>query len=276
MGRGFRKRSVENVFEELKYQYSKGYRQFDFNDDCFTLDRERAEKILDLIIKSGLNIRFQFYNGLRVDTVDPLILSKLRDAGCFYISYGCESGNEEILKKIKKGVTLKQVRDAVKWTKDAGIACSVNFIIGHREETYQTAMDSINFAKSLPSNFVNFYNLIPYPNTEAFEWVQKNGRFLVDIKNYLEAISYRDNKPIFETSKFTKEQREKLMQKGFAIHEYRVFRYRFGKIIGFLLFILTRNKQIKIFAGRFSTMSKIGNRIAVFLAKSSYNKYLRK
>ena len=273
MGRAFRKRSVENIFDEIKYQYSKGYRQFDFNDDCFTLDKNRAEGLLDLVIKSDLKIKFQFYNGLRADTVFPHILKKLREAGCFYISYGCESGNEKIIKKIKKGVTLQQVRNAVKWTRDAGIACSVNFIIGHREETYQTAMDSINFAKSLPTNFVNFYNLVPYCSTEAFEWAQKNGRFLVDTKNYLEAISYVDNKPIFETDELTGEQREKLMQKGFAIHEYRIFCYRFGKIIGCLLYILTRNKQLKIFAAKFSTMSKLGNRIAVFLSKSSYNKY---
>lgn len=270
MGKGFRKRSAVNVFEEIKYQYSKDYRQFDINDDCFTLDKERAEKILDFIIDSGLKIKFQFYNGLRVDTVDPNLLKKLKKAGCFYISYGCESGNEAILKKIKKGITLKQVRDAVNWTKDAGIDCSVNFIIGHRDETLKTAMDSISFARSLPTNFVNFYNLIPYPGTEAFDWATKHGRFLVDTDNYLEAISYADNKPIFETDQLTLKQRIKIVNIGFRIHEYRVLRYRFGNLVGILLFILTRNRLVKIFAARFATMNKWGNRIAVLLSKKSY------
>lgn len=270
MGRGYRKRSAQNVFEEIKYQYAKGYHQFDFNDDCFTLDKKRAEQILDLIIASGLKIKFQFYNGLRVDTVDPNILRKLKKAGCFYISYGCESGNEDILKKIRKGITLKQVRDAVKWTRDAGIACSTNFIIGHKDETYETAMDSINFAKSLPTNFVNFYNLVPYPGTEAYDWAAKHGHFLVDTNNYLEAISYADNSPIFETKQLTKEQREELIRVGFGIHEYRVLRYRFGKVAGTLIFLVTRNRFIKTLAARFATMNKLGNKLAVMLSRRSY------
>jgi anaerobic magnesium-protoporphyrin IX monomethyl ester cyclase len=275
MGRGFRKRSPENVFREIKYQYEKGYRQFDFNDDCFTLDKKRSEAVLDLIINSGLKIRFQFYNGLRVDTVDPGILKKLKQAGCFYISYGCESGNEEILKNIQKAVTLQEVRQATAWTKAAGIACSVNFIIGHKGETYQTAMDSVRFARSIPVNFVNFYNLIPYPGTEAFEWAKEHGHFLVDTNNYLEVISYADNKPIFETPELSKEQREHIVRKGFSIHEYMVLRYRFGAALGWVLFILTRNKYIKIVAARFATMTNLGNKLAIFLSKKSYEKLNR-
>lgn len=276
MGKGFRKRSPQNVFEEIKYQYAKGYRHFDFNDDCFTLDKKRAEEILDLIIDSKLKIKFQFYNGLRVDTVNPNLLKKLNKAGCFYISYGCESGNEEILKSIKKGITLQQVRDTIKWTNEAGIANSVNFIIGHKGETYQTAMDSINLAKSLPNNFVNFYNLVPYPGTEAFEWAKEHGKFLVNTDNYLEAVSYADNAPIFETKEFTQKERQKITEIGFAIHEYKVLRYRFGKMLGLLLFILTRNKAIKILVARFATMNRLGNKIAVLLSKSSYKRYTKR
>lgn len=270
MGRLFRKRSAKNVFEELKYQYSKGYHQFDFNDDCFTLDKRRAEEILDLIIHSGLKMRFQFYNGLRVDTVDPHILKKLKQAGCIYISYGCESGNEDILKKIEKAITLEEVRDATRWTREAGIDCSVNFIIGHMDETYQTAMDSLNFARSLPTNFVNFYNLVPYPGTEAFTWVKDYGRFLVDTDNYLEAISYVDNKPIFETPEFGRKEREEIMRRGFSIHEYKVLRYRFGRFVGTILFCLTRNTRLKQLFARIATMNRIGNRLAVFLSRASY------
>lgn len=276
MGRGFRKRTVQNVFEEIKHQYSKGYRQFDFNDDCFTLDRKRAEGILDSIINSDMKIRFQFVNGLRVDTVDPEILEKLKKAGCFYISYGCESGNEEILKNIKKGIKLQQVKDAIGWTNKVGIANSCNFIIGHKGETYQTAMDSVNFAKSLKNNFVNFYNLIPYPETEAYEWAFKHGRFFIDTNNYLEAISYADNKPIFETDEFTKEERQEITELGFSVHEYKVLRYRFGKVIGTLIYMLTRSKRVKVLAARFATMTKFGNKFATMLSQGSYDRYTKR
>jgi len=165
---------------------------------------------------------------------------------------------------------LQQVKDAVRWTRAAGIACSTNFIIGHKEETYQTAMDSINFAKGLPANFVNFYNLVPYPGTEAYDWAEQHAHFLVDTGNYLEAISYADNKPVFETEQLSGQQREELIGIGFGIHEYRVLRYRFGKIIGTLLFFFTRSKPIKNFAARFATMNKLGNKIAVLLSRKSY------
>jgi len=276
MGRGFRKRSAKNVFEEIKYQCEKGYHQFDFNDDCFTLDRNRAEDILDLIIASGMKISFQFYNGLRVDTVDPPLLKKLKEAGCFYISYGCESGNEQILKDIQKAVTLQEVRDATRWTRAAGIACSVNFIIGHKGETYKTAMDSINFARSLPVNFVNFYNLIPYPGTDAFEWVKEHGHFLVDTNNYLEAVSYADNMPTFETPELTRAQREKIIRIGFGIHERKVLRYRFGGILGSMLFFVTRSRWLKVLGARFATMNKFGKRLALLLSRASYARYMKR
>lgn len=271
MGKNFRARSPQNVIAEIRYQYDRGFRQFDINDDCFTVDKNRAEEILDLIIGSKLNIKFRFASGLRADTVNSKLLKKIKDAGGVYISYGCEAGNPEILKNIKKGVTLDEVRNAVKWTKEAGILeCSVNFIIGHKGETFETAMDSIRFAKSLPSDYVNFYNLVPYPGTEAYEWAKEHGHFLVDTKHYLEAITYADNQPIFETKEFTKEEREKITAIGFRLHEFMIFRYRFGRNVGRLLYFLTRNKMMKRILARFATTSAFGSKIAALLAKKSY------
>ncbi|MDD5729292.1 MAG: radical SAM protein, partial [Victivallales bacterium] len=131
MGQRFRARSAENVFSEIKHFYDKGYRSFDFNDDCFTLDNGRAESICDLIIKNRLVLRFQLYNGIRVDTVTLELLKKMKKAGCFFVSFGCEAGNNKVLKAIKKGITIEQVRQAVDWANQAGIRNSVNFIIGH-------------------------------------------------------------------------------------------------------------------------------------------------
>ena len=210
MGRGFRYRSAINVYNELKYWNDKGWTTFEINDDCFTMNMERANDICDMIIKSGMKIKFSLYNGIRVDRVDYDLLKKMREAGCNFIAFGCESGNDEILKKIHKGITTQQVRQASEWASSLGIQHSVNFIIGHTGETYEKALDSINFAKSLPYDFVNFYNLVPYPNTDAYAWVKTNGKFLIDENSYLKYISYRDNTPIFETPEFTKEERMKI------------------------------------------------------------------
>jgi len=261
MGKGFRARSAENVVQEFEQLAKKGWKKFLINDDCFTLDNQRAEKICDQLIAKKLDIGFQCVTGLRVDRITPQLLMKMKLAGCFYISYGCESGNEKILKIIKKGITLEQVRRAVEWTNTAGIPNSVNFIIGHTEETYQTAMDTVNFAKSLPVNFANFYNLVPYPGTEAYKWVKKHGTFLVPIENYLENIGVEHNKPVFETKDFTREQREAMAKLGFNFYRLKYLQYRFGKITGYLIFCITKFRFINKFAEFFVLETHLGKTV---------------
>lgn len=270
MGQGFRPRSPKNVVLEIKHWYKKGFRSFDINDDCFTLDLDRAEKICDLIIRNKLKIKFQLYNGIRVDRVTLRLLKKLKKAGCIFISYGCESGNQETLKRIKKNITLDQVRKAVDWTNKAGIRNAVNFIIGHQDETYEQALDSLKFARSLPTNFVNFFNLVPYPGTEVYDWAVKNAQFLVPKKTFLKEISYRDNVPIFETKEFPKKERIKVLLKGFALYEKTIYQFRLGKYLGFFLFYLTR-PGLASWARNFALNNPVGRKIYFYLSIKSRN-----
>lgn len=270
MGQGFRPRSAENVFKEMAYFVSGGVRSFDINDDCFTMDKERAGKICDLIIANRLDIRFQLYNGIRVDTVSPQLLKKMKAAGCYFISFGCESGNDRVLKAIKKGITLQQVRDAVRWANEAGINNSVNFIIGHTTETYEDALDTINFAKSLPTNFVNFYNLLVYPGTEAYGWARQNAHFLVPPESYLENVSYRDNEPIFETSEFSAAERKKILKIGFDLYKKSILTFRLGRILGNIVYYITRNKILDKFASSFALNNRIGRFIYILLSGGSF------
>lgn len=270
MGQGFRARSERSVFSEIKYFYERGWRNFDVNDDCFTLDKQRAENICDLLIENKLNIRFQLYNGIRVDTVNPRLLKKMKLAGCYLISYGCEAGSDKVLRAIKKGITLEQVRDAVRWANEAGIPNSVNFIIGHKEETYQDALDTLRFARSLPTNFVNFYNLLPYPGTESFEWARQHANFLVPPDSFLEDISYRDNQPVFETQEFTKDQRQRVISLGFNLYRKKILTFRMGRLIGNLVYWATACDGINKFASRFALNNPLGRFIYTGLSKKSY------
>ncbi|HPT65912.1 MAG TPA: radical SAM protein [Candidatus Woesebacteria bacterium] len=240
MGQSFRPRSPQNVIDEITYWYKKGFTNFDFNDDCFTLDVNRAEAICDLIIKNKLHIKFQLYNGIRVNNITLKLLKKLKKAGCFFIAYGCESGSQKILDRIKKNITLDQVTQAVKFTNQAKIKHAVNFIVGHQDETYQDALETFKFAKNLNCNYVNFYNLVPYPGTEVYDWAIKHAHFLIPKNQYLKNVSYRDINPIFETKEFTKDQRIKIMKKGFNLYERKLYRFRFGKILGTIFYLLTR------------------------------------
>lgn len=244
MGRGFRARSAGNVLKEINYWYKKGFNSFDINDDCFTLDLNRAEKICDMIFKRKIKLKLQLYNGIRVDRVTPKLLRKLKKAGTTFIAYGCETGNQDTLDIIKKNIKLDQVVRAVNWTNKAGIKNAVNFIVGHEGETFERAMDSIKFANKLKSNFVNFYNLVPYPGTAVFEWAKLNANFLVPQDSFLKEISYRNNSPIFETKEFTKEQREFVMKKGFNLYEKKLLQFRFGSVIGTIGYFLTRLEMI--------------------------------
>ncbi len=269
MGQAFRPRSPQNVLKEIKLWYQKGFTSFDINDDCFTLDINRAEKICDLIIKSKLNIKFQLYNGIRVNNITLKLLKKLKKAGCYFIAYGCESGSQKTLDRIKKGITLDQVRDAVKFTNQAKIKHAVNFIIGHQNETYQDALETLSFAKSLNCDYVNFYNLVPYPGTEVYDWAIKHAHFLYPKSQYLKNVSYRDINPIFETKEFTKEQRIKIMKKGFNLYEKKLFQFRFGKILGIFFYLITRIPIISLVSRKLVYNNKFLNKLFIFLISKS-------
>ncbi|MFC1709879.1 B12-binding domain-containing radical SAM protein [Candidatus Omnitrophota bacterium] len=269
MGRNFRKRSAENVFAELKQRYEEGYREFDINDDCFSLDLERANKIFELVINSKLEMRFKCYNGFRVDRITPELLKKMKAAGFYFLAFGCESGNQKVLNNIKKSITLDQVRNAVRLAKQSGIDCCVNFIIGHQTETYEQAKDTLNFAKSLDCSYVNFSNLIPYPGTEAYEWVEKNGEFLVEKESFLKSLSTYDDSPIFETKDFTANQRMELTKLGHAYYYKRILIWRLGKTIGTVVYYLTRNEKVLNIASDFAINNKIGRAIFIALSKRS-------
>lgn len=270
MGQRFRRRSAANVFSELVHLYRQGWRNFDINDDCFTLDKKRAEEICDLIIGHNLDIRFQLYNGIRVDTVDLDLLTKMKRAGCYFISFGCEAGNDKVLKAINKGITLSQVSDAVAWANQAGIPNSVNFIIGHKQESYQDALETIDFARRLPAGFVNFYNLIPYPGTESFAWASQHGHFLVPKESFLENISYRDNQPVFETKEFTRVEREYVVSLGLDLYRKKILVFRMGKIMGNIFYWITKQSALNKFATHFALNNPIGRAIYKGLSRKSF------
>jgi len=243
MGQRFRPRSPENVVAEIKHWYKQGFRNFEFNDDCFSLDLVRAERICDLIIQNKLQINYQLYNGIRVDRVSKRLLQKMKASGCVFISYGVESGNQDIINIIGKRITLKQVKNAIRLTNKVGIKNSANFIIGHPGETYDRAMETLDFARKLPTNFINVYNLIPYPGTALYDWIEKYGKWIYHPDYILENIGSRDLKPVFETKDFTEEERIKVLKKGFALYERTILRFRFGKLLGGILYLLSRNRN---------------------------------
>jgi radical SAM superfamily enzyme YgiQ (UPF0313 family) len=271
MGRNFRARSAENVVAEMKYLNDTcQINHFEINDDCFAFDAKRAERICDLITESRLNIRYELYNGIRADNVSEQLLRKMKKSGCIFISYGCESGNQEIVNKyIGKNLDLEKVVQAVNLTNKAGIRNSVNFIIGHPGETYKRASETLKFAASLKTNFVNIYNLIPYPGTELFGWISKNAKFTMPVEDYLERVGSRDFPPVFETKEFTKEERARALKKGYALYELTVLQFRLGRALGLIIYLLCRNRFIFKLGRSLVFDGKAGARIYRLLSRKS-------
>lgn len=276
MGNKFRIRNPDNVVDEIEHWYKKGWFIFDINDDLFSLDRNRAIKICDMIIERGLDIQFNFYVGLRVDTVDESLLKTLKAAGCKFIAYGCDAGNDRVLKVIKKGITVKDVVTAVNITRKVGINHKVNFIIGHPTETYEEAMDSVRLAKSLKCNFLAIYNIIPYAGTETYTWIKnnKNARFLEPPEIYLNRLTLEKLTPVFETDEFPAEERKKALIKGLEIEEKSFTQFRFGKYKGYLVYLLNRNKNISRISQKFLDIfltTDIGSTIYDSIVKPPWN-----
>lgn len=271
MGRNFRARSPENVVAEMKFLHDNfQINHFEINDDCFAFDLKRAEEICDLIIREGLDIRYELYNGIRADNVNEELLKKMKASGCIFISYGAESGNQEIVNKyIRKNLDLNKVKEVVELTNKVGIRNSINFIIGHPGETYKKAMQTLRFASSLKTNFVNIYNLIPYPGTELFDWISKNATYMMPQEEYLSKVGSRDFPPVFETAEFTREERTEALKKGYALYEKTVLQFRLGKILGTIVYFFSRNRFLFKVGRTIAFDSGIGSRIYRLLSGRS-------
>jgi anaerobic magnesium-protoporphyrin IX monomethyl ester cyclase len=259
MGGVFRPRTPENTVKEMRHWHDKGFRHFQINDDVFNLRPERVIEICRLIVEGKLELTWELYNGMRVNAVTAEMLDWMKRAGCRLISYGCESGSPRILKIIRKGLTREMVTKAVQLTHEAGIPCSVNFIVGHPTETYAEAKESLKFAAELPANFINFYNDTPYPGTELFEYVKTSARIL--FPNYLTDMSYNSREPIYETPEFPKEQRMKILDKGRNLYERSVLRYRLGPFFGAVAYTLSRLPFLNKWGRSFVTNTRLGHYI---------------
>jgi radical SAM superfamily enzyme YgiQ (UPF0313 family) len=173
LGTQFRARSPKNVVDEIEWQINKfGVKEICIFDDNFALDAKRAEKIADLIIERGLKIKLQFTNGIRVDNITKELLFKLKKAGIWLVGVAPESGNQDSLIKMKKGVSLDKIKQVVKWCKELGIITHSYFMMGFPWETKQHLINTINFAEKLDTDITQFTRVMPFPGTELYKMME--------------------------------------------------------------------------------------------------------
>jgi radical SAM superfamily enzyme YgiQ (UPF0313 family) len=174
-GRCVRLRSPESIMREVRLIYDLGLRNIHMYADLFTVSRDQVMELCRLLTNSGMQIRWTCNS--RVDFVDQEMLHAMAQAGCWMISWGIESGNPQILQRIRKGTRLEQVAQALRWSKQAGIRNWGYFIIGLPGETEDTIKETIVFAKDLPLDVALFHIAAPHPGTPFFFDVIENGWF---------------------------------------------------------------------------------------------------
>lgn len=208
-GKRFRGRSPKNVVDEIEEvvsEYNPG--SIEFSDDEFTLDRKRVEGICDEMKRRGLDVPWACSS--RVDTVSKNLLRKMKAAGCFFIYYGVESGCQRILNLIRKGIRIKQVIDAIRWTKKMGIETLASYIIGFPGETKEDIEKTIAFAKRLNTDYAQFSLATPYPGTELYNSAKEKGLLLTE-----DWSQYTAGKPIIRNNNCSKEDLMRLLAKAY-------------------------------------------------------------
>ena len=173
-GKKFRRRSPVNVVDEIQHVVDEyGVDEIYFDDDCLTLDKNRLLKICEEIVRRNIDVKWMCQ--ARVDNVDLEILEAMKKAGCHYIKYGVESGSQDLLDAMKKGITLDEVRKAFKATKKVGIKTQAFFIFGLPWETPETVEQTIEFAKEIKPDSAQFAVVIPHPGTELYDLCLQKG-----------------------------------------------------------------------------------------------------
>jgi anaerobic magnesium-protoporphyrin IX monomethyl ester cyclase len=172
---GVRLRSPKLIMEEMWALKRLGVHNIHMYADLFTVNREQVMELCRLMIEEKLDVHWTCNS--RVDYVDEEMLTLMGKAGCRLISWGIESGNEQILRHARKGAYPDKAERALRWAKKAGIMNWGYFIIGLPQETEATIRQTIDFAKKLPLDIALFHVAAPYPGTPFFFEVVKEGWF---------------------------------------------------------------------------------------------------
>ncbi|TLM65406.1 MAG: B12-binding domain-containing radical SAM protein [Deltaproteobacteria bacterium] len=175
-GHGIRYFPLETVKRQLDYLLRDWQiRVLYFQDDTFTANRKMVEALCDYIVAQGYDRQLEIMVSSRVDTVNPETLRRMRRAGVRWICFGVESGNQAILDRMGKKITVEQVRKAFRMAREAGLFIAGNFMIGHIGETRGTALDTIDLACELDQEYASFAIAIPLPGTELYDYCIDSG-----------------------------------------------------------------------------------------------------
>jgi len=186
-GKKLRHHSVDYIRELILRLYHRyGIREIHIVDDNFTMDIAYAKRIMRAIIDLDLGLSLAMPNGIRMDWLDDELLELMKAAGVYVVSVAVESGNDKILKAMKKATTVAAIRENVARIRRHGLDVAAFFILGYPGETPETIRDTIRLSRELDLLRANFFTYLPLPGTRSYDQVQKEGGIAkVDWDNFL-------------------------------------------------------------------------------------------
>ncbi|MDH3231849.1 MAG: B12-binding domain-containing radical SAM protein, partial [Alphaproteobacteria bacterium] len=180
--RGVRYRSIDNVLEEIELCLREGYREIKFIDDSLAADLDRAMRLTAEIRRRRLD--FTWFASVCANQADTALFRAMKDAGCWAVLIGGESGVQKNLNTIRKGATLDQIRGAVAAAKAAGLRVTVPFMFGIPGETFDDALATIDFAVSLNPDLANFHAITPFPGTPLHDRAAEYGTVSANLRDF--------------------------------------------------------------------------------------------
>lgn len=249
----YRSRSARNVVDEVEECVKMGIKEFFFFDENFTVSKQKVIEICNEIIERDLRIIFDVRS--RIDTITEEILCKLKEAGCERIQFGIESGTPEILKAMNKKISLEQVKTVLDAAKKTGITTFLDFMLGYPGEKMEQMIKTIEFAKELDPDFVQFGITALFPQTKIYKDALEDGFLKEDFWREASKNPREDIVPPLASRDYTREELESILNLA-----YRRFYLR-------PKYILKRLSKVGTFA-EFRRQAKAG----LYFIKSSYGK----
>lgn len=177
-GKTDRYMSAERVIEEIKSIIALGYKEIWFRDETFSAFPERNKKICQWIIDNKVDITW--IANARINMINKETMEIMKKAGCHMIKFGVESGVQQILNNVKKGITVKRTREVLQWTKEVGIDVHAHMMLGMPGDTKETIEQTINFVKEIEPTTVTFGICTPYAGTPMFKEVAEKDPSIKD------------------------------------------------------------------------------------------------
>jgi anaerobic magnesium-protoporphyrin IX monomethyl ester cyclase len=220
-GLTYRLRSPENVVDEMEYdvehwpKVKKG--EIFFEDDTFTVNKKRAMRICEEIFERGLEVMWSV--NARVDTGDIELFKKMKEAGCRELLVGFESGDQGMLDRMNKHLTLQQSRDFVKIAHKAGLVVHGCFVLGLLGETKETMEKTVKFALDLNIDTIQFSAAMPFPGTEYYRICEEKG--IIKANSWEDWLDEGEQSTVVEYPGLSKEEIEYYVDKGLKKFYFR-------------------------------------------------------